>query len=463
MSNQYDLVVIGSGPGGYVAAARASLYGLKTALVEKDQMLGGTCLHRGCIPTKALLHAADTFDEVKNGTKIGIKAAGVSIDWPLVQKYKSKIISGNALGVSHLMKTKKIDVINGLGRLLDKNTVAVEGKNSQTLKASHIILAVGSKPKGLPNISFSKSILSSDTILDLEKIPSSLAIIGGGVIGVEFASIFSRFGTKVTIIESLPNILNSADQDCVNELRKELEKSEVMIHTSAQVLDVKSFDDHAGLIIKNKDGQNLELKADHALIAIGRAPLTDNIGLEHTKVKLERGFVLVNKYLQSDEPNIYAIGDCVNTPWLAHVASREGLIAVDHLALKNPTPFNYSHTPFCVYSEPSIAWSGLTEKEAKEKGQDIKVSRFDFMKNGKASILQKNKGFIKFITDARYGEILGVHIVGPEATELLAEPSFAMQMENTIDDIAHAMHAHPTLYEAIYEAALEACGHPIHG
>lgn len=464
MSKSYDLVVIGAGPGGYVAAARASALGLKCALVEKDRALGGTCLHRGCIPTKALLHAADTYDEIKDGARIGIKTSGVEVDWSEVQKYKDRVVNTNAGGVAHLMKAKKIDVYTGFGRLKDKNTILVDGAEQTTLNTKFILIAVGSKPRELPNVKNSSArILSSDTILNLKEIPGSLSIIGGGVIGIEFASIFARFGTKVTVIEALPRILAPADPDCSKELQSQLEKQGVVFHVNARVEKVSNKSSQTHVLFSDEKGKQIQVDSDYVLVCIGRAPLTDNIGLENTKVKLERGFVEINEHMLTKEPNIYAIGDCVNTPWLAHIASKEGLIAVEHMAGLNPVPINYDHTPSCVYSEPAVAWAGLSESQAKERGLEFKVSKFDFARSGKASILQKTRGFVKFITDPKYGEILGVHIIGPDATELLAEPAFAMQMEATINDIADTVHAHPTLYESIYEAALKAVGREVHG
>jgi dihydrolipoamide dehydrogenase len=465
MSNQYDLVVIGAGPGGYVAAARASSLGLRSAIVEKDPALGGTCLHRGCIPTKALLHAADTFDEIKHGDRIGIKSLGVEVDWTQVQKYKDRVVNTNAGGVLHLMKSRKIDVFHGLGRIKDKNTVEVKGDlKTQALWSKYILLAVGSKPKNLPIADHSSPrILNSDSILGLKKIPGTLTIIGGGVIGIEFASIFARFGTKVQVIEALPQILATADKDCSLELQKQFEKQGVVFHLNAKIEKVFNKSDQAHVIFNKNGLGSVQIDSDYVLVCIGRTPLTDDIGLENTNVKLERGFVKVNGYMKSDEPTIYAIGDCINTPWLAHIASKEGLIAVEHMASKKPSPLNYDHTPSCVYSEPPVAWAGLTEQQAEERGLKIKTSKFEFARNGKASILQKNRGFVKFITDQKYGEILGVHIIGPHATELLAEPAFAMQIEATIDQIADTIHAHPTLYESIYEAALAAVDKPLHG
>lgn len=466
MGSRFDLVVIGSGPGGYVAAAQAGSLGLKTAIVEKDALLGGTCLHRGCIPTKALLHAADTYTEIKEASKIGISTEGVRVEWDKIQKYKQRVVSTNAGGVQHLMKTRKVEVIAGFGKVLSPNKVSVKAADGKTseIEATNILIAVGSTPRALPFAPFNHArILSSDTVLELDHIPGSLTIIGGGVIGIEFASIFARFGTQVTILEALPRILAPADADCSKEMAIQLEQQGVKIFADVKVSKIDAKAKSVQIQYANAKGESAVSESEYVLVAVGRAPLTNDIGLDKTKAKIERGFVAVNQFMQSDEPSIYAIGDCVNTPWLAHVASAEGILAVKHLAKKNPTALNYDHTPSCVYSDPPVAWSGLTEEEAKKRGYEVKISKFDFMRNAKASILGKKRGFVKFVTDAKYGEILGVHIIGPSATELLAEPAFAMQMEATIDDIAHAVHAHPTLYESIYEAAAIATGNAIHG
>lgn len=463
----YDLVVIGSGPGGYVAAARASALGLKTAIVEKDPKLGGTCLHRGCIPTKALLHAADVYHELKEAPKIGIKTEGVKVDWSAVQKYKDRVIATNAGGVSHLMKGRKVETISGFGKLRDKNTVSVtlNAGGEKEIKAKFVLIAVGSTPRDLPFASFDgKQILSSDHILELKEIPGSLAIIGGGVIGIEFASLFARFGTEVTILEAMPRILAPADLAVSKELETQLKGHNVKIHTGISISDVSKNKKVVTTSFTKGSGEEVTVESELLLLSVGRAPLNKNIGLESTNVKLDgRNFIEVNGHMQTHEPNIYAIGDCVNTPWLAHIASAEAINAVEHMLGKNPGIINYTHTPSCVYSEPPVAWSGLTEEEAKEQGYDVKIGKFDFIRNGKAGILNKKRGFVKFVTDKIYGEILGVHIIGPEATDLLAEPAFAMQNELTIDDIAKTIHAHPTLYEAIYEAAAVATDQAVHG
>jgi dihydrolipoamide dehydrogenase len=468
MSQVYDLIVIGSGPGGYIAAARAGALGLKTAIVERDPALGGTCLHRGCIPTKALLHAADTYSELKEAPKIGISVEGVKVEWEKIQKYKSKIVQTNASGVAHLMKSRQVEVFKGTGRVSGPHHVIVEptekGGKVIELSAERILVAVGSTPRALPFAPFDhERILSSDSMLEIDRIPGSLTIIGGGVIGIEFASLFARMGTEVTVVEALPRIIANADPDCSKELATQLEQQGVRFLMGAKVSDMKATKKGTVTTITNAAGETQVLEAGYALVAVGRKPLTENIGLESTKARTEKGFIVVNGHMQSDEPTLYAIGDCVNTPWLAHVASFEGCIAVEHMAGLNPAPFNYDHTPSCVYSDPPVAWCGITEDEAKKRGIETKTTRFDFIRNGKASILGKKRGFVKFVHDVKYGEILGAHIVGPDATELIAEPSFAMQLEATIDDIAHTMHAHPTLYESIYEAANAATGRAMHG
>jgi dihydrolipoamide dehydrogenase len=466
-SASYDVVVVGSGPGGYVAAARAGALGLKVAIVEKDKLLGGTCLHRGCIPTKALLHAADALGEIKDASRFGITVEGVKIEWEKVQKHKDQVVKANAGGVSHLMKSRNVDTYAGFGRLDGAKKVIVKGDDGKetVLATKNVILAVGSKPRALPFAPFDgKVVMSSDHILGVEKIPGSLVLIGGGVIGIEFASLFARLGTKVTVLEMLPRILPPADPDCASELAKELQRQGCEIKTEVKVTAIDVGSGRAKIGYVEKDGKTAEAEAEIVLVAIGRPPLTDGIGLETTKAKKDKGgFIEVDGMMQTAEPGVYAIGDCVNTPWLAHIASAEGLIAAEHIKGLKPAAFNYDHTPSCVYSDPPVAWSGLTEEEAKKRGYDVKIGKFDFAKNAKAAILGKKRGFVKFVTDAKYGEILGVHIIGPNATDLIAEPAFAMQMETTISDIATTVHAHPTLYEAIWEAASIAAGRAVHG
>jgi dihydrolipoamide dehydrogenase len=471
----YDVVVIGSGPGGYIAAARAGALGLKTAVVEKDKALGGTCLHRGCIPTKALLHAADVVSEVKEAARMGVMVEGVRVEWEKVMAHKGQVIKSNAGGVAHLMKHRKVDVISGFGRVDfsgGKRRVVVQdetGKES-VIETKNVVLAVGSKPRELPFAKFDgERIMSSDHILDIPKIPGSLAILGGGVIGIEFASLFARLGTKVTVLEMLPRIVAPADPESSKLLADELGKQGCEIKTEVKVTSIERKGSEVYTSYQNADGTQATLTTEYILVAVGRPPLTQGIGLETTKAQLDKaGFVGVDGMMQTAEPGLYAIGDCVNTPWLAHVASAEGMIAVEHIASTmglgpKPAALNYDHTPSCVYSEPPLAWSGLTEEEAKKRGHDVKIAKFDFAKNAKAAILLKKRGFVKFVVDAKYGEILGCHIVGPQATDLLAEPALAISSELPIEELARTVHAHPTLYEAIWEAASMAAGRAAHG
>jgi dihydrolipoamide dehydrogenase len=472
----YDLVVIGAGPGGYIAAARAGALGLKVAVVEKDSQLGGTCLHRGCIPTKAMLHAADVITEIKEASRMGVMVEGVKVDWDKVLGHKRQVVKSNAGGVAHLMKSRKVDVVTGFGRVDfsggNKRVIVkgADGKES-TLATKNVCLAVGSKPRELPFAKFDgERIISSDHIHEIPKIPGSLAILGGGVIGIEFASLFARMGTKVTVLEMLPRIVAPADPEASKLLADELGKQGCEIKTSVKVTGIERKGDQVFTAYQNEDGTTATLTTEYILIAVGRPPLTQGIGLETTKAQTDKaGFVVTDGMMQTAEPGLFAIGDCVNTPWLAHVASAEGMIVAEFIAHQQgksetaPAALNYDHTPSCVYSEPPMAWSGLTEEEARKRGHAVKVSKFDFAKNAKSAILLKKRGFVKFITDEKYGEILGCHIVGPQATDLLAEPALAISAELPIEELARTVHAHPTLYEAIWEAACMAVGRNAHG
>lgn len=473
-ADAYDLVVIGGGPGGYVAAARAGALGLKVALVERDAKLGGTCLHRGCIPTKALLHAADVVTELKEAARMGVAAEGVRVDWTQLQKHKAQVVSSNAAGLDHLMKSRGVEVIKGTGRLdgARQVVVALTDGGTRALASKNVVIAVGSKPRELPFARFDGTrILSSDHATGaLDKVPGSLCIIGGGVIGIEFASLFARLGTKVTVLEMLPRILLPCDAEVAKLLHGELEKQGCTIACGVKVTEVGQKGATVITTYQGADGAKVMVESEQLLVAVGRPPLTSGIGIEGTAAKLDRGgFVEVNGHMESAEPGVFAIGDCVNTPWLAHVASAEGLIAAEtvaHRLGKLPAPpaaLDYDHIPGCVYSEPPIAWCGLSEDEAKARGHDVKVTKYDFAKNAKAAILLKRRGFIKLVVDAKHGELYGVHIVGPQATDLIAEPAFAMQLETTVHDLATTVHAHPTLYEALWEAASSAAGRAVHG
>ncbi|OGQ10719.1 MAG: dihydrolipoyl dehydrogenase [Deltaproteobacteria bacterium RBG_16_71_12] len=473
-ADAWDVVVIGAGPGGYVAAARAGALGLKVALVEKDAKLGGTCLHRGCIPTKALLHAADVVTELAEAARAGVVTEGVRVDWAQLQKHKAQVVSSNAGGVEHLMKSRGVEVIKGFARLAGPRTVVVTlaDGGERKLATRNVVVAVGSKPRELPFAKFDGSrVLSSDHATGaLDKLPGSLCIIGGGVIGIEFASLFARLGTKVTVLEMLPRILLPCDAEVAKLSHGELEKQGCDIKCGVKVTEVGVKGAAVVTTYQDAAGAKVLVEAERLIVAVGRPPLTSGIGLDGTAAKLDNGgFVEVNGAMESAEPGLFAIGDCVNTPWLAHVASAEGLIAVETIAhrlgklARPPAALDYDHVPGCVYAEPPIAWCGLAEEEAKKRGHDVKVTRYDFAKNAKAAILAKRRGFIKLVVDAKFGEILGVHIIGPQATDLIAEPALAMQLEATVHDIATTVHAHPTLYEAIWEAASSAAGRAIHG
>jgi dihydrolipoamide dehydrogenase len=463
--SQYDVVVIGSGPGGYVAAIRAAHLGLKTAIVEKDSKLGGTCLLRGCIPTKALLHSADLVSEMQHAKDFGVVVEGFKVDFAGVQKSRQKVVDKSAAGVAYLMKQNKIDVISGRGRLKDARTVVVESdKGKQELGAKFVLLATGSVPRTLPFLKVDgKHVVTSDEILELEKIPKSLIVLGAGAVGVEFASVYSRFGTECTVVEMLDRMLPIEDEEISAEFQKAFKKRGIksLLSTKLEKAEVKGGQVVATLA--SADGKTQELAAEMVLVAIGRAPVTADLGLEQVGVKADKGgYIEVDKFMRTSVPNIYAIGDIVRTPWLAHVASAEGILAADHLAGKNPHPLKYRNMPGCTYSDPEVASVGLTEKAAKEAGYTVKVGKFPFSALGKARIIGANEGMVKIVSDAKYDEVLGVHMLGPHVTDMIAEACVALQLECTTEELAHTVHAHPTLTEAVLEAAHAALGRAIH-
>ena len=463
---KYDLVVIGSGPGGYVAAIRAGQLGLKTAIIEKDDKFGGTCLHVGCIPTKDLLLSADVYDYVKNAKEFGIVAKDVSVDWPGIIARKTKVVTKLAKGVEFLLKKNKVEMIRGLAKIAGPGKISVTDPKgvTQEITPKNIVLATGSEARMLPGLELDgKTLLTNKEILNLPAIPKSMVIIGAGAVGVEFASIFQRFGTKVTVLEMLPRAVPLEDEEISAELEKSLKHQGIAIQTQAKVTKVTKTATGVTLEYTVADGKPQTLEAEACLVAVGRVPNTANLGLEKTRVKLERGFVKTNGFLQTDEPGIYAIGDIVaNSPLLAHVASMEGIVAVTHAAGKHAEAINHRQIPNCTYTEPEVASVGLTERLAREAGHKVKIGKFPYMAVSKAAILGVREGFVKVVSDEKYGEILGVHIIGPRATETIAEAVMAMRLEGTVDDIAHTIHAHPTLAEAVGEAAHAAVDWPIH-
>ncbi len=463
---KFDLVVIGSGPGGYVAAIRAGQLGLKTAIIEKDDKWGGTCLHVGCIPTKDLLLSADVYDYVRNAKEFGIVAKDPGVDWPGIIARKTKVVQKLAKGVEFLLKKNKVELIRGYAKLAGPGKISVtDAKNAVSeVTAKSIVLATGSEARMIPGLEADgKTILTNKEILNLQAVPKSMVIIGSGAVGVEFASIFQRFGSKVTILEMLPRIVPLEDEEISAELEKSLKHQGIAIQTQAKVAKVTKPANGVSVEYSVLDGKPQTLEAEACLVAVGRAPNTANLGIEKTRIKVERGFIKTNGFMQTDEPGVYAIGDIVAaSPLLAHVASMEGIVAVTHAAGKHAEPINPRQIPNCTYTEPEIASVGLTERLAREAGHKVKVGKFPYMAVSKAVILGAREGFVKVVSDEKYGEILGVHIIGPRATETIAEAVMAMRLEGTVDDIAHTIHAHPTLAEAVGEAAHAAVDWPIH-
>jgi dihydrolipoamide dehydrogenase len=452
---KYDLVVIGSGPGGYVAAIRAAQWGLKVAVVEKDPFLGGTCLHVGCIPTKVFLHHADIYDHFKRAEEFGFEVKDVKINWPAILTRKDKIVKKHAGGIGALFKKNKVESITGWGKIAGPGKVTVEKEGKVTeLETTNILLATGSEARSLPGVEIDNNIvLTNREILGLKEIPKSMIVVGCGAVGVEFASIFRTFGTEITLLEAVTRVVPLEDEEISAELHKVLVKKGMKIELEAKVESVKKGVNGATVTYKDKSGTVQTISAEKVLIAVGRRPLTENIGLEKTKVKVERGFIHTNAFLETDEPHVYAIGDIVaGLPQLAHAASMEGIIAVGKMAGKDVQPFDRKRCPNATYCEPQIGSIGLTEKQAREAGHKVKVGKFPFLGNSKATILGQHEGFIKVVTEEKYGEILGVHAIGPLATEIISGPVAAMGLEATLDDMAATIHAHPTVSEAMADA-----------
>jgi dihydrolipoamide dehydrogenase len=452
---KYDLVIIGSGPGGYVAAIRAAQWGLKVAVVEKDPFLGGTCLHVGCIPTKVFLHHADIYDHFKRAEEFGFEVKDVKVNWPAILTRKDKIVKKHSLGIAALFKKHKVETITGWGRIAGPGRVAVEkdGKTTE-IETTYIILATGSEARSLPGVEIDgKTVLTNREILTLQDIPKTMVVVGCGAVGVEFASIFKTFGTEMTLIEVLPRVVPLEDEEISAELDKSFRKKGIRVELEAKVESVKKDAKGATVTYKDKTGKSQTISAEKVLIAVGRRPLTENVGLEKTKAKLERGYIHTNAFLETDEPGLYAIGDIVaGLPQLAHAASMEGIIAVGRMAKKDVQPFDKKRCPNATYCEPQIGSIGLTEKQAREAGYQVKTGKFPFLGNSKATILGQHEGFIKVVAEEKYGEILGVHAIGPLATEIIAEPVAALGLEASLDDMAATIHAHPTVWEAMGDA-----------
>ena len=451
----YDLIVIGSGPGGYSAAIRAGQYGLKTAVVEKDPKLGGTCLHVGCIPTKSLLHSAGVWNSVRHAAEEGISLENPKLELPKVNDRKNKIVAKHAKGIEALFKRQKVEWIKGYGRLLGGGKVEVAGPGgTQTHEAKHILIATGSEARMLPGLKPDpERIVTNVEILNLQKVPKTLGVIGAGAVGVEFASIYKRFGSDVTIYEMLPRMVPVEDEDVSKELERSFKKQGIRCETGAKVENVQKLDGCVRFSATLNNGKQENVEVETLLIAVGRKPNTENIGLENTRIQSDRGFLKVDEYQRTGEPGVYAIGDVVaGTPQLAHVAAAQGMVAVGHMAGKPVIPIRRNRIPGATYTEPGIGSVGLTEAQARAQGYKVKVGKFPFLGNSKASIVGMHDGFVKVVSDETYGEILGVHIIGYDAYELIAEAVAAMEAEATVETMMATIHAHPTLYEALGEA-----------
>ncbi len=467
----YDLAIIGAGPGGYVAAIRAGQLGMKVVVIEKDDRLGGTCLLRGCIPTKALLHSAEVYDEALHGEKVGIHTENVRVDMVGVNAYKDKVVAKNAKGIEFLFRKNKVDRVHGHAKLSGPGRITVTGKDGdQVVEAKHVILATGSAPRLVPGIRLDgQVIMTSDELLRNEKIPKRMIVLGAGAVGVEFASVYHRFGSEVTLVEMMPRLVPVEDEDVSAEMEKALRRKGIRSLTGSKLEKVEVFNEVGcrALVTTAKGVETLE--ADLFLCAVGRRPVTENLDLEKFPgIKLERGFVMADpKTLLTGEPWLSAIGDIVAIPGrphpqLAHLASAEGIFAVERLAGLRPHPVNYDLVPGATYSEPEIGSVGLTEKQAKDKGYQVRVGSFPFSANSKGMILGTTEGFVKVVADEKYDEVLGVHIIGPKATELIAEACSLLRHETTSEEMMHVMRAHPTLSEAMTEAAHAVKGKAIH-
>lgn len=462
--HQADLVVIGSGPGGYVAAIRASQLGLKTICVEKAE-LGGICLNWGCIPTKALLKSAEMIHHIKNANSYGIKVNDFSFEVNDIVARSRKVADKMSKGVQFLFKKNKVQSIFGFGQIQDKNTVLVldnDGNQTDKIETKYIMIATGARPRMFPSIEVDRQvIITSKEAMTLTTKPETMIIMGAGAIGVEFAYYYNALGTKVTIVEMLDRLLPVEDEEISKELLKHYKKYGIEVLTNTRVVSARIVDGKAQVTVQDKDGNEKKLTADYALNAIGIQANIENIGLENVGIELERNFIKINKFMQTNVPNIYAIGDVAGPPWLAHKASAEGIEAVEHIAGLEVHGIDYGNIPGCTYCIPQVASVGLTEAKAREAGYEIKVGKFPFSASGKATAIGDNSGFVKVIFDAKYGEVLGVHMIGPDVTELIAEAGLARSIGATGKSIMKTIHAHPTLSEALMEASAQAYGEAV--
>ncbi len=459
----YDLIVIGSGPGGYVAAIRASQLGMKTAVVERAE-LGGICLNWGCIPTKALLKSAQVFEYLKHASEYGIKTGNPEADFPSIVKRSRDVAGTMSNGVRFLMKKNKIDVIQGNGKVKPGKKVEVTGSDGKAslYEAKNVILAVGARSRELPGLKIDgQKIIGYREAMALPVQPKSMVIIGSGAIGSEFAYFYNTIGTKVTLVEVLPGIVPLEDEEVSKQLERSFKKAGIEVMTDSSVQAVDTSGKNCIVKVKTKKGEQT-LECDVVLSAAGVSANIENIGLEETGIMTDKGKIMVNDYYQTNIPGVHAIGDCVKGQALAHVASAEGIICVEKIAGKNPEPLNYNNIPGCTYCQPEIASVGFTEKGAREAGYDVKVGKFPFSASGKATAAGTKDGFVKLVFDAKYGEWLGAHLIGANVTEMIAEVVTARKLETTGHEIIKSVHPHPTMSEAIMEAAAAAYGEVIH-
>ena len=457
----YDAAIIGGGPAGYTAAIRGAEYGLKVALIEQSGKLGGTCLHVGCIPTKALLFNAEIWDHLQHASDFGIEGIGTpTLNWAAVLQRKDGIVTKHAKGLDFLMKKHKIARIEGYGRLTGPaqdgvHTVEVTARTGETsqVKAKNVILATGSEAKMLSGLAPGGRILTNIEMLAIDQVPKSLIVIGAGAVGMEFSSLFRTFGSEVTLLEFLPRVVPVEDEEVSKEIARLFKKRGIDINTGAKVEKVEETEAGVRVTFTDANGKPQVKEAEKVLVAVGRAGRTANIGVEKTRIELERGLVKVDAAQETAEPGVFAIGDIVaGLPQLAHVGAMAGMIAAAKIAGKPYRPIRRDRIPGCTYTEPQIGSVGLTEAQAKEKGYEVKVGKFPFAGNSKATILGNHDGFVKVVSDAKYGEILGVHILGPQATELIAEAVAVLELEGTVEEMMFTIHAHPTLAESMLDA-----------
>ena len=467
----YDLAIIGGGPAGYTCAIRGAQLGLKVALIEKTDKLGGTCLHVGCIPTKAMLFSAEVWDHLKHADSYGID--GVSkpqLNWANLLKRKNDIITKHTKGLDFLMKKNKITVVRGHGRLagpaksgvLTVDVTPQANEKTTQVQAKKVVLATGSDARMLPGYKADDAILTNIEILSLPQMPKSLIVIGSGAVGVEFASVFNSFGAEVSILEALPRIVPVEDEEVSKELTRQYKKRGIDINTGCKVEKMEKTKGGVKVSFTDASGKPQTREAEKVLVAVGRGPRTADAGLDKTNIQLDRGFVPVNEWMETTEPGVYAIGDIVaGLPQLAHVGAMAGIVVASKAAGKYARAVRKDRVPGCTYCDPQIGSVGLTEAQAKEKGYQVKVGKFPFVGNSKATILDAHDGFVKVVSDAKYGEILGVHIIGPSATELIGECVTAMELEATVEEMMFTIHAHPTLYESLLDGFSAVEGMPI--